>query len=392
MIDNPRFDLLLAKHGRSVAIALVVVGIVAFVATGWVVANPETQTVSQVAEEEAVTDVQTSSSVVDGGSLWEEGDELADNPVYVMNASPELRITPETRLANRTANTPIDDAEVTHRLFFEFEASRNDEAFWNETREELHASPDVEDGIARSQTTIDVESYLERQQALEEEIGTVGSITLRVILVAEYDTDTLAGTHTDSTTLVLTDEAYWLEESISDDDSATHTIGTQEVSEPRSPALIAALSLLGTLSLVGCVLVVRRTPVDVEAARRAVHERRYAEWISRGSIPMWVGDHHIGLDSLEDVVDVAIDTNQRVVHDRQRGLFAVVNGSVVYYYSERGVWEQTTWPAMNLAADKSAVVPDQVPPVSELSEFDGSDEFGGGDEPNFDDEDVWEQL
>ncbi|MEY7848946.1 DUF5305 domain-containing protein [Natrarchaeobius sp. A-rgal3] len=394
MIDNPRLDLLLAKHGRSVAIALVVIGIVAFVATGWVVANPETETISQNAETEVTTDVRTSSSVVDGGSLWEEGDELSNSAVYVMNASPELTIAPETRLTNQTAGAPIDDAEVTHRLRLEFEASRDDETFWNETHEELHASPDVEDGVARSQTTIDVESYLERQRALEEEIGTVGSISLQVTLVTEYDTGNIAGTHTDSTTLVLTDEAYWLEESISisDENPHTHTIGTREVSEPRSPALVGALSLLGTLSVVGGAIVARRSPVDVEAARRAVHERRYAEWISRGSIPMWVGDHHIALDTLEDVVDVAIDANERVVHDRQRRLFAVVNGSVVYYYSERGLWEQTTWPTMELARGESAVTPEQVPSATDLSEFEGGGEFDDGDEPDFDDEDVWERL
>ena len=66
--------------------------------------------------------------------------------------------------------------------------------------------------------------------------------------------------------------------------------------------MIGGLSILGTLSLVAAGVVARRPPVDEEAARRAVHEKRYAEWISQGSIPMWVGNHHISLDALEDVI------------------------------------------------------------------------------------------
>ncbi|RQG92093.1 DUF5305 domain-containing protein [Natrarchaeobius chitinivorans] len=394
MIDNPRLELVLANHGRSVAIALVVIGILALIVTGWAVASPETATVTQTAEESAASEVRTSATVVDGSSLWEADEQLSDSPVYVLDASPELVVEPETKLTNETARTPIDGGEVTHRLTLQFEASRGDDTFWTETHEEINTTATTEDGVARSSTTIDVESYLERQRYLEEEVGNVGSIGLRMILEVEYDTGTHTGTHTDSTTLQLTEEAYWLEEPLSDSSEPphSHTVGTQEISEPRSPALIAVLSLVGTLSLAGGVLIFRRAPTDVESARRSVHERRYAEWISRGSIPMWIGDHHIALDTLEDVVDVAIDANERVVHDRQRGLFAVVNGDVVYYYSERGLWEQTTWPAMNLAEGETATTPGQVSPSNEISEFDEPDGFDEEGEPDFDDEDVWDQV
>jgi hypothetical protein len=174
----------------------------------------------------------------------------------------------------------------------------------------------------------------------------------------------------------------------------TYRSGTNRTTESRSPAVIGGLSVLGTLSLAGAAFVSRRSSTDIEAARRAVHEQRYAEWISRGSIPMWIGEYHVSLDTLEDVVDVAIDTNERVVHDEQRGLFAVVNDGVVYYYSDRGLWEETVWPEMDLEAESAVIDGDGDLSAEELSELDPSEEFGSPDDSDGfeDDEAVWEQL
>ncbi|WP_049922016.1 DUF5305 domain-containing protein [Halopiger djelfimassiliensis] len=402
LLDNARLDLLLAEHGRAVVVVLVAVGVLTLVATGWAVATPETETTPRMAEESVTTEVQTSVTVVDGGTLWEPDERLEDSSVYMLNASPELVVEPETRLVNETAGTPVTDGNVTHELTLRFEAARDGEPFWNETTEELNATPTVEDGVATSRTTVDVESYLERQRQLESELGRVGSVSLELQLRVAYDTARHDGTQRATTTVQLTDDAYWLEESLSASETNPHRIGTERTTQSRNPLFIAALSLLGTLSLAGAGAVVRRSPDDVEAARRAVHEQRYAEWISTGSIPMWIGDHHVSLDSLEDVVDVAIDANERVVHDRQRGLFAVVSGSVVYYYSHRGRWEETAWPELDLE-ERSAVVDadpgptsdaDDESPPDDLPELDGSEEFTSVDEPDAfdDDEDVWNQL
>ncbi|ELY45003.1 hypothetical protein C495_08680 [Natronorubrum sulfidifaciens JCM 14089] len=383
---------MLAQYGRLVAIALVVIGALALVATGWAVANPTTETTTQYGDDRVESDVQTSAVVVRDGELWSEGERLENSRVYALNATPELTLEPETRLVNEETNTPIDDAAVSHELVFRFEAVRDGDPFWNETHTVIDESPAVENGIAASTATIDVESYRDRQRQLERELSGIGSVDLEVEFRAEYDTSRTQGTQQASTAFHVTDDAYWLAESLATADEHTYQVGTAQTTESRSLGTIAGLSLLGTLSIVGAAFVARRAPVDEDAARRAVHEKRYAEWISRGSIPMWVGDYHISLDTLEDVVDVAIDTNERVVNDRQRGLFAVVTDDVVYYYSDRGLWEETAWPELNLT--KQSQPPDDTPAFSpDELEFDGEDEFADPAEDGFeDDEDVWKQL
>ncbi|ELY41893.1 hypothetical protein C496_08861 [Natronorubrum tibetense GA33] len=391
VIDNPRLDLLFAEYGRLIVIALVIVGALALVATGWAVANPSTTTETQYGEERVSSDLQTSAVVVQDGPLWNEGDRLENSEVYMLNASPELTLEAETELRNESDGTPINGGEVSHELEVRYEATRNDQSFWNESHTVIDGSPALEDGVATSETTVDVESYRDRQQELESELTGVGDVDMAFVLHVEYDTGTNQGTQRESTTFRVTDTAYWLEESVSASDTHTHRTGTLETTESQNLAAIAGLSLLGTLSLAAGAFVARRSPIDEDAARRAVHERRYAEWISRGSIPMWIGDYHVSLDTLEDVVDVAIDTNERVVHDTQRGLFAVVNDGVVYYYSERGLWEETAWPEMNL--EEQPAVVDGEPALSpDEMELQGNEEFADPDDGFDDDEDVWQKL
>ncbi|QLG49314.1 DUF5305 domain-containing protein [Natrinema halophilum] len=394
MIDNPRLDLLLARSARSIVIVLVIVGVLSLGATGWAVANPVTTSTPQFGEERVSSSVETSAIVIQNSTLWNEGERLTDSSVYVLDASPELTITPKTKLRNPTDGTAIEEANVTHELQVRFEASRDGTAFWNETHTVFRESPSIENGIARSEATIDVEALRQRQRELESEVSGIGSVTLTMTYRAEYDTGRHEGTITTSSPIRITEDAYWLGGSMSD--SATHSYqsGVERTTVPRSTALIGGLSVLGTLSLVGAAFVARRSPADIDAARRAVHEHRYAEWISRGSIPMWLGDYHVSLDTLEDVVDVAIDTNERVVHDSQRGLFAVVNDGIVYYYSDRGLWEETAWPEMNLEEQPPVVGSDSEFSTKDFTEFGGSDDFSAPDEPDAfeDDEEIWEQL
>ena len=394
MIDSPRLELVLARSGRTIAIALAIVGVLAIVATGWAVANPVTTTAPQFEEQRVTSDVETSAVITRNTTLWTEGERLTDSPAYMLNESPELTVQPETQLRNANAGTPIENGTVRHEVVLRFEAVRNDESFWNETRPVLSESTVTDNGVATSNATIDVEALRERQRQLEREISGVGSVELLLEFHTEYETSRHQGAMTTTTPVTITDEAYWLGGSLSDSATHSHQSGIDRTTESRSPALIGGLSVLGTLSLAGAVVVVRRSPADIDAARRAVHEQRYAEWISQGSIPMWIGDYHVALNTLEDVVDVAIDTNQRVVHDKQRDLFAVLSDGVIYYYTERGLWEETAWPDMNFTRQSAAADADGALPPDEISELEGIDEFADADDPDGfeDDEEVWNQL
>lgn len=347
MIDNPRLDLLVARYGYALVVAFAIVGVLALAASGWAAASPQTtETTQQIGEESIETTVHTSATVVQDG-LWDAGTQLEDSPVYVLEDAPELTIEPRTEVTTE-GDVSADDASVSHEISIRYEAVRDESVFWDRTEPLTRDEATVSDGVATSSVDLDVEAVLAERRALEDRVAGVGSIGVTLVVETDYDTGTNDGGYAIETPLRVSEEAYWLGETtpVGGADHPEH--GTVVHTESRSPVLIGLLALLGSVALGSAWLVSRWSDVDEEAARRAFHERKYAEWISRGSIPMWIGDHHVSLDTLEDVVDVAIDTNERVVHDRQRGLFAVVSDGVVYYYTDRGLWEETAWPSMNL--------------------------------------------
>ncbi|ELY91794.1 hypothetical protein C483_09654 [Natrialba hulunbeirensis JCM 10989] len=348
MIDNPRFDLIAARHGQRLVVALLVVGIALLVLTGWVIATPSTTTVTQeVGEERIETDVTTNATVVQDG-LWERGTTLESSPVYTYNDTPELTITAATTATDSGA--PLDEVTVTHELALVYEAERDGEVFWSD-REVLHnETTATDDGQVRTATTVDVREIRERTLELEETLDGVGDVSVSISAETVYETGSNSGTDDDAVPLALTGSAYWLDGTHEITETTPETAPV-EVQESPNTVAVGVGALLAALSLGGAALVASRSGVDVSDARKRIHERRYDEWISTGSIPMWIGEHHLELDTLEDVVDVAIDTNERVVHDTQRDLFAVVNDDVVYYYSDRGGWGETAWPTVEINHD-----------------------------------------
>ncbi|WP_083893838.1 DUF5305 domain-containing protein [Halovivax asiaticus] len=388
MIDNPRIDLLVARYGRTLLVALAVCGVVALALSGWAVASPETTTTTQQTGTDRVSTEVGTEAIVETGGLWPEGTVLEDEPVYLTNATETLTLTPQTAV-------PATDTSVYHDISLRYEAVRDGAVFWNETTQLSRQVPRVRDGVASSSVDVDVAAVRERMTEIEREVAGVGDVRVVAVVETEYDTGTTADAFTIETELVATERAFWLAQPVPSHEETHPQYALVTESEPRSTALVGLLAIVGTLSLGAAWGLDRRRPIDEKTARRAVHEHRYAEWISRGSIPMWIGDHHIALDTLEDVVDVAIDTSERVVHDRQRGLFAVVSDDVVYYYTDRGLWEETAWPNMNLedttgGAEDATGAPPAAPGSAPTDGPVGP--AGAPTDIDPDDEDAWEQL
>jgi hypothetical protein len=85
--------------------------------------------------------------------------------------------------------------------------------------------------------------------------------------------------------------------------------------------------------LAGAVAVLYRSRrIDPVAVRTDMDRSRYDEWISNGEIPTKTRKDYIRTDSLEDLVDVAIDSNSRVIYDRNLDAYATVEDNLIYYF------------------------------------------------------------
>ena len=374
MIDSPRFQLLIARYGRRFAVALAIAGAILLLAAGWMALTPPTTTEPEtVGSQTVATSAETSAVVTGEDDLWERGTVLRDNPVYLTNATPVVNVTA------RTSAPPNASTEVTHDVRLRITARRDGDVIWEDTELLVREEVTVENGTATSTTSIDVSDLQPRLARLQERFAGVATIEVHLVVVADYDTGRYAGRLEDSSRLQVTDRAYWLEDDVAASNQHAAT-ATRTVTHSPNWAVVLSIALLGLLALTaaGGVFATRPDDLEVDAIREELHRRKYDEWISTGSIPMWVGQHYVELDSLEGVVDVAIDTKERVVHDERRDLFAVISGEVVYYYSKSGDWDRASWPRMDLS-DESVDVGE---PSGDLGDLPGREELpDGGERP-----------
>lgn len=341
-----RLKLLLVTEGRRVLTALLILSVVAFGAAGVAYGDPpETERVEQQHRQAVEMDLHTSAVVTGNTSLYERGSRLEEMPTYLLPATPTLQLQLRT-------SVPADaEVHVSQRLWLTYTATANGEVFWQERRPIASDAGTVSDGTATLSGELNVPQVRDRLRALRNEVGGVGQLSVTLHAAATYETDRYGDSLSSSTPLRATDDAYWLGGDVAADQVHSETVRTSSVD--TSQALVTSvpglgrtviaheallLAGLGLASLVaaGWVGSVRRRDHDVQSLRAEIHERRYAEWISRGRVPPDVGEHFVQTESLESLVDVAIDSSKRVVHDESRGLYTVIDGDAVYYYQPGG--------------------------------------------------------
>lgn len=329
MVIPPRLKLVLADRGLEIALAFGVVGITMLAGAGYVYTNPDTRTVSEVTDQKSFSTAVETSAVVQGNTtLYEEGERLSDMPVYLFRATPDLTLT------IRTTVPEGETVQVTHRLTLVIQAARDEEPFYTEERTLIEREHRTTNGSASDSTTVNVEEIRDRTESVREEISGAGTLSTRFNLVVEYETDRYNGQLVSGTSLQISESSYVLGGQLGASESHSEQV-TRTVTDPPDVTTTAGLGALGLILLIGSIVMDRmRRRIDVEKILTTRDHARFEEWISNGEFPTEVGNRFTSINSLEDLVDVAIDSDKRVIFDRSLGAYAVVDGDVVYYYAE----------------------------------------------------------
>ncbi|QPV62457.1 DUF5305 domain-containing protein [Halosimplex litoreum] len=150
---------------------------------------------------------------------------------------------------------------------------------------------------------------------------------------------------------------------------------TEQVTVPVDPDPLAryggALALV--VGLVGAVLVAaldRTGRLDVDSETRetmalARERDSFGEWISTGRVPPAGDDRVVTVDSLTGLVDVAIDSERRVIEDTDSGTFVVLDGATRYEFrpddGESGALAPVDGPGTGSAQSNGEVSADDSP-------------------------------
>lgn len=121
---------------------------------------------------------------------------------------------------------------------------------------------------------------------------------------------------------------------------SVETFETEQVLVPKNPghkipSLIITVSL-GILIL--CLSIFRYNYVEANQitltwAKEEAQTKKYSEWISNGKVPeQFDYMKTIELASIEDLVNLAVDINSRVIYDKVKDVYFLVSESIVYRY------------------------------------------------------------
>ncbi|MFB6297521.1 MAG: DUF5305 family protein [Salinirussus sp.] len=354
-----RLKYLLSRYGTLFVVALLLTSTVGFAGAALAyTAPPERDQVTEQTDVQSFgTTLNTSSAVTGNTTLYESDRRLTNMPVYLLGVSPNLTVVART-------TGPDDRAvKVSQQITIELYATRDGERFWSETRILANDTRRITDGELRTETTIDVREVRSgRLSEIQSELGTVGVLHAKIHVDTVYRAGKYQGALSVTAPMEITERAYDIDAPQSDERShatpvtrtvtdagETVTVGTPvslnatdaagflpNLGSVTLPAASAMQGTFGALALVAALLVFRtysRLP-DPEDVRRAYDESRYDGWISRGQIPLSTSRERVPVESLGDLIDVAIDSDKRVIHDPSQERYAVLDGSILYHYTD----------------------------------------------------------
>lgn len=292
---------------------------------------------------EGTTEFEYRATVQEDNSLYDSGTDLSNRETYFTSITPELDGEFSSTYETDRTDELLVETEITLRVRWipwedtEFEQSE----FWNTTRQLETETETVESGEpATTDFTVDIATERDRIQTYREEQGEVpGHPELTVVAetnVMDPDNgNSTIATDRERLSISLVEDIYTVEE---EEPTGLDAIVTSELGQ-LGQLLGSVGVVLASIAALGGLVVARYrgmlAPDDDATRSEFEHERNaFDEWISRGRIP----DDRItgpGVETatLGDLVDVAIDSDRRVVEDPERESYYVLVGETHYEYA-----------------------------------------------------------
>ncbi|MXV60835.1 hypothetical protein GS429_01860 [Natronorubrum sp. JWXQ-INN-674] len=284
------------------------------------------------------------------------GTELTDRPTYFTEISPELEAT-----FRYWYDAPDGDGDVDLEVVAEREIRSVDDdgvEYWavNETLAESGESGLAPGEEHATDVSLDVPTTMNETDEIEDSLGgsageteTVVAVTVTmsgtvdgepVDRVETYELEVVADGSTYAVDGPSPNEAVTMDTAAAEDDEEVTTADSSGFLETYGAALLALASVcaLGVLAIARTNGTLAPSAAELERVRTQYEREEFDDWISSGSLPDEIrGRSRIDVSTLEDLVDVAIDCDRRVLEDERAGEYYVVDGESLYVYEPDGV-------------------------------------------------------
>lgn len=325
-----RFYHLFTKYGVTIITTMLIIGAISIGAAGWIYTHPPTTQITDQTNQKTIeSSLSTHAVVTENTDVYSQGTTLRNQPVYLINMTPEATVTLETQL-------PSSTSEIDQHIELVYTATRNGEIFWKRVVP-LRGQTTREKRTVTTQTNVSMPQILDQLNKYQSTFGEAATVSANIRISSKYDLDRYSGIITKSYPIESGSKWYSLP---SDAISRTHSepkTRTVQLKIHNSPLFLAPFISGIVFNIIGLLLAIvyykrfqQRSAADLETA---VHHNRYQEWISEGFLPDEELGMNVQINSLEGLVDIAIDTGERVIYDPNRNRYAVLHEQTGYYYT-----------------------------------------------------------
>lgn len=362
-------DRLRTRCAENVVPVLAILLVLAAVG-GWLVytthvAPPTEIQDREVGAIEADAGYEYSATVERENEVFPVGTELDDRDRFFTSVTPELDGRYVYSFESTTAESVAAETELVLRL----RATDGDTEYWSDREVLGRERVEATDGSGTVQVpfAVDVPAAQQRIAAIEDDLGSAGSteigVVARTTVVGTVAGETVEETHTH----VLAIQPQGPTFGVSPEVDTTRIAVTESTTAPTEfgplrtyGSVVLFVLSTGLLAVVGGLhhRGALAPPAEVrEAIQRERTRDALDEWITVGRVPPGYGRNSvIAVESLAGLVDVAIDSDRRVIEDDERDRYFVVLDDWVYIYPpdehEYDPAADVTPPAENEAASE----------------------------------------
>lgn len=309
---------------------------------------PEVQQEERLVEEwTESTSYNHSAEITNDSLVFSQGETVSNRPLYYTRLSEELDGDHTYRY-----NADSGDVSVQTETYLlirggELEDEEMTQTYWEYTQP---LDSDMREGLPpgeayTTQFTADIQFVLETIATVEEQLGaSEGLIDVRVVTVSQIDGtvegESVSETYESEMVMVVEPATFRVINTNVVDEQHQTFQETEVIVDPSPLESFGSIALAGLAVALLVVLVAGRyagytdlTEDEQEVLRLEQARDRFSEWITTGTFPSEREyEQTILVDDLEGLVDVAIDTNKRVIEDEQLGVSTVLDDNYIYIY------------------------------------------------------------
>lgn len=318
----------LAIFGGIFLVCCLILAISVFTSSLAITDNYVGEDVEEVPETVHTVDIiySESATVTENTSLYDEGDIIENNALYPLTATDiTIQITP----VEDNATVESIESEFVYQGVLRSDTSN---LLWSRDSEKAEFTQ-TDDGV---EVTLPMDEIAETENRYERvyESDALVRPTLKTTISYTYedqDTNETMNAEYVSTGLVqFTQSGYQI--TYENTRNSLSTGGSQPTQVSDIPLILVVVT--GLLSGAGLIMAYRSRTISAEEVEDEIKQQRYNEWITDVESFQNTTTEIIMCKSLDDLVQLGIDSGKRPIHVEQTDEYFVIDNTTIYGFSD----------------------------------------------------------